>query len=79
LDDEREVSVPLKRYPTLLKARRAQRADWQLIGPGKGFHWKSLDLDLSVRGIVSGLPEVIPAPPPRSKQTARPRASHGAA
>ena len=38
----------------------------ELIGPGKGFYWKSLDLDLSVRGIVSGLPEVIPAPPPRA-------------
>jgi hypothetical protein len=36
-----------------------------MIGPGKAFHWKSLDLDLSVRGLVSGLPEILPAPPPR--------------
>jgi hypothetical protein len=63
LDDEREVSVPLDRYPTLHRARPAQRRAWRLIGRGVGFHWP--DLDLSVRGLVSGLPEVIPAPPPR--------------
>jgi hypothetical protein len=62
LDDQREVSVPLDRYPTLLNAPRAQRADWQLIGPGKAFHWPMLDLDISVAGLVGGLPEVIPAP-----------------
>jgi len=65
LDDEREVSVPLSRYPSLLKARPAARNDWKLIGPGRGFYSASLDLDLSVRGLVSGLPELIPAPPRR--------------
>jgi hypothetical protein len=80
LNDEREVSVPLKRYPTLKKARPAQRAAWKLIGPGKGFYWKSLDLDLSVRGIVSGLPEVIPAPPAlKIKSVTRTRSMRGAA
>jgi hypothetical protein len=63
LDDEREVSVPLDRYPSLLRASSRERANFQIIGPGKGFHWPSLDLDLSVRGIVSGLPEVVPVPP----------------
>lgn len=61
---DQEVSIPLKRYPTLAKARPAQRAGWKLIGGGTAFYWKSLDLDLSVRGLVSGLPEIIPAPPP---------------
>jgi hypothetical protein len=65
LDDERQVSVPLRRYPTLARAKPAQRKRWKLIGPGKGFYWESLDLDLSVRGLVSGLREVIPAPHPR--------------
>src|SRR5438046_986752 len=60
LSDERAVSVPLSRYPTLANATSSERADWRMIGPGKGFYWKSLALDLSVRGIVSGLPEVIP-------------------
>ena len=63
LSDQREVSVPLSRYPTLQRARPAQRNDWVLIGPGKAFHWESLDLDLSVQGLVSGLPEVVPKPP----------------
>jgi hypothetical protein len=66
-EDRREVSVPLTRYPTLHRARPAQRAAWQIIGRGIGFHWKALDLDLSIRGLISGLPEVIPAPPPRKR------------
>src|SRR4051794_10111104 len=45
LDDDREVSVPLSWYPTLQKATPSQRRDWELIGPGKGFFWQSLDLD----------------------------------
>ena len=61
LADEREVSIPLTHYPTLHNARPAQRNNWKKLG--EGFHWPSLDLDLSVRGLVSGLPEVIPAPP----------------
>lgn len=68
LSDGREVGVPLERYPTLLRAKPAARARWTLIGPGKSFHWPALDLDLSVRGLVSGLPEVIPAPPGTSVQ-----------
>jgi hypothetical protein len=63
LDDQREVSVPLNRYPTLQRARPAQRNDWRLIGRGLGFHWEALDLDLSVAGLVNGLPELIPPPP----------------
>ncbi len=64
LNDQREVSIPLSRYPTLQRARPAQRARWRLIGRGLGFHWEDLDLDLSVRGLVRGLPEVVPPPPP---------------
>jgi len=63
LDDGREVSVPLARYPSLLDAAPAQRAAWELIGPAKGFHWEDLDLDLSVHGLLHGIPEGIPRPP----------------
>lgn len=63
LDDGREVSVPLSRYPSLLDAAPAKRAAWELIGPGKGFHWEELDLDLSVEGLLQGIPEGIPRPP----------------
>ena len=72
LDDEREVSVPLSRYPTLQKARPSARKSWKRVGDG--FYWPTLDLDLSVRGLISGLPEVVPAPPKRggTKGAARP-------
>jgi hypothetical protein len=63
LDDGREVSVPLARYPSLRDAEPAQRAAWELIGPGKGFHWEELDLDLSIEGLLQGIPEGIPRPP----------------
>src|SRR3954466_15697522 len=75
LDDGREVSVPLSRYPTLQRARRAERSAWRLIGRGVGFHWPALDLDLSVRGFVSGLPEVVPSPPRRPAARRSPRST----
>jgi hypothetical protein len=78
LDDQREVSVPLSRYPTLQRARAAQRNGWRLIGRGLGFHWETLDLDLSVAGLVNGLPELIP-PPPTLKRRRRRSAAKAAA
>jgi hypothetical protein len=63
LDDGREMSLPLSLYPTLLHATSTQRDAWELIGPDTGFHWEELDLDLSVQGLLLGLPEAIPAPP----------------
>jgi hypothetical protein len=70
LADAREVSVPLAWYPTLKKASPSQRGRWTMLGSGLGFHWPALDLDLSVAGIVHGLPELIPRPP-RIPATAR--------
>ena len=64
LPDDREISQPLERYPTLMRATGKQRKEWELIGPAVGFHWPSLNLDLSVEGLLHGLPERIPAPPP---------------
>jgi hypothetical protein len=57
-----ELHLPLQLYPTLLDATPQQRKAWQMIGPGKAFHWKELDLDLSVDGLIQGLREAIPAP-----------------
>lgn len=70
LDDGREVSVPLDFYPSLAGATRTQRAAWEVIGDGQGFHWPSLDLDLSVEGLLRGMREAIPAPPPRRRKVA---------
>jgi hypothetical protein len=61
--DGREVHLPLRLYPTLLAATKKQREAWQKIGPGKAFHWKDLDLDLSIEGLIQGLREMIPQPP----------------
>ncbi|MGD0541887.1 MAG: DUF2442 domain-containing protein [Tepidisphaeraceae bacterium] len=61
--DGREVHIPLRLYPSLLEATPSQRAQWIMIGPGKGFHWPDLDLDLSVEGLILGMRESIPAPP----------------
>lgn len=66
LDDGRAVGVPLSRYPTLMKASAAQRRRYRRIGRGDGFHWPSLDLDLSVQGIVEGKGEMTRRPLRRS-------------
>src|SRR5687767_2948343 len=70
LADEREVSVPLRLYPTLRAATPAKRRAWELLGGGRGFHWKDLDLDLSVAGLVNGLREAIPRPPRNTRSKA---------
>ena len=54
LTDGRTLSVPLVWFPRLLAATPTQRADWRLIGGGKGVRWESLDEDLSVRGLLKG-------------------------
>src|SRR4051794_16688333 len=64
LSDGRELALPLDWYPTLRAATAAQRARWRLLGNGTAFHWPDLDLDLSLPGVMAGLPELIPPPPP---------------
>jgi hypothetical protein len=63
LDDGREISLPLSKYPTLLQATAAQRRNWEMIGPGDGFDWPDLNLQLAVDALVQGIPEGIPKPP----------------
>ena len=54
LSDGRTVSAPLAWYPRLLHGTTAERNDHQLIGEGLGIHWRQLDEDISVEGILSG-------------------------
>jgi hypothetical protein len=56
LADGREVKVPLEFYPRLKHATPSQRNKYQLIGRGTGIHWPEVDEDLSVEGIVLGIP-----------------------
>jgi len=56
LADGRTVSVPLAWYPRLLHATQAQRSHWQIAGAGFGIHWPEIDEDLSVHGLLHGIP-----------------------
>jgi Protein of unknown function (DUF2442) len=56
LDDGRTISVPLTWYPRLLYGTPAERAAWELIANGIGIHWPALDEDISVEGLMDGLP-----------------------
>jgi Protein of unknown function (DUF2442) len=65
LTDGRTISVPLVWFPRLLAASDPQRAHWELLGNGEGIHWPEVDEDLSVEGLLRG----VPAPQP--KESAR--------
>ena len=56
LADGRSISTPLKWYPRLVRATPSQRARWELIGTGEGIHWPDVDEDLSVEGMLRGVP-----------------------
>ena len=74
--DGRTISVPLAWYPRLLHATPQQRAKWKLAGGGYGIHWPDVDEDLSVEGLLRGLPAPrVAAQSPAEIVPARPRAS----
>src|SRR5580693_5792867 len=56
LRDGRVVSVPMAWYPRLVEGSARERRRWELLGPGIGIHWPDLDEDISVEGLLRGLP-----------------------
>jgi hypothetical protein len=52
LSDGRTLGVPLAWFPRLLNATPAQRGRVELSRVG--LHWKELDEDISVAGLVAG-------------------------
>lgn len=54
LADGRSVSAPLVWFPRLLHATAKQRQNWEILGDGEGIHWRDLDEDLSVAGLLRG-------------------------
>ncbi len=56
LVDGRRITVPLVWFPRLLKATPKQRQNWELLGDGQGIHWPDVDEDLSVAGLLRGVP-----------------------
>ena len=65
LEDGRTISVPLAWSWRLSEATPQQRNNVEIIGNGEGAHWPDLDEDISVRGMLSGLP----ARPPKKQAT----------
>ena len=56
LEDGRTISAPLDWYPRLRHGSQAERNKWELIGEGEGIHWPDLDEDISVDGLLEGVP-----------------------
>ena len=61
LTDGRTISVPLAWSWRLSDATPAQRRKFELIGNGHGIHWPDVDEDISVRGMLEGVPAKRPA------------------
>jgi hypothetical protein len=56
LTDGRVISVPLAWSWRLSEATPEQRANFRLIGSGQGVHWPEIDEDISVEGMLHGIP-----------------------
>jgi hypothetical protein len=54
LADGRRVIVPLTWYPRLLKASRAERAKWRVLGDGYAIEWPDLDEHIGVESLLAG-------------------------
>ncbi len=56
LADGRSITVPLAWSWRLSDASAAERQNYELIGNGQGIRWPDLDEDISVRGMLEGIP-----------------------
>jgi hypothetical protein len=61
LADGRTVSVPLAWSWRLSEASQKARQNFQVIGGGQGIHWSDVDEDISVEGMLGGLPARRPS------------------
>ena len=56
LVDGRTISVPLAWSWRLLDAAPEQRSRFEIIGRGEGIRWPEIDEDISIRGMLDGIP-----------------------
>ena len=56
LVDGRVLSVPLAWSWRLSEATPRQRTRFRLIGDGQGVHWPDIDEDISIEGMLHGVP-----------------------
>ena len=61
LADGRTVSVPLAWSWRLSEASQKERENFQIIGDGQGIHWPDVDEDISVEGMLGGVPARRPS------------------
>jgi len=61
LVDGRTISVPLVWSWRLSEATPGQRARFEIIGSGTGIRWPEIDEDISVEGMLHGVPASRPA------------------
>ena len=61
LMDGRTISVPLAWSWRLSDATPEQRQRYEIIGNGLGIHWPDVDEDISIRGMLDGIPAHRPA------------------
>jgi hypothetical protein len=62
LADGRTISVPLAWSWRLSDATPEQRARYELLGDGAGIRWADVDEDISIRGMLEGVPARRPGP-----------------
>ncbi len=58
--DGRTISVPLAWSWRLSEATPEQRNRFHIIGDGQGVHWPDVDEDISIRGMLYGIPAKKP-------------------
>ena len=56
----RRISVPLAWSWRLSEATPEQRLNFQVIGEGEGIHWPDVDEDISIEGMLRGVPATRP-------------------
>ena len=56
LADGRTVSVPLAWSWRLSDATPQQRSRFEILGNGQGVRWPEIDEDISVEGMLAGVP-----------------------
>jgi hypothetical protein len=66
LVDGRTISVPLAWSWRLSEATPEQRATFEIIGNGSGIRWPEIDEDISVEGMLHGIPARRPSSQNRS-------------
>lgn len=73
LTDGRIITVPLKWFPRLMKAKPKARRAWEICGGGAGIYWPMVDEDLSIEGLLRGIPSVEYRPAPSHKKSTSPQ------